>query len=116
MIMYRAWEIKTSRLEAESPRRKILPEIYFRQVEKIMLYLTKHLVQWIVLSVVKYWFILSTKTKKYIVKNLPKIHTFFKKKSKTLNQKKNTFMRRAILESRTKIRRIKEKVKKDHEE
>ena len=116
MLMFQAWEIKTLRTELPPSPRKIVPEIYFRHVEKTMLYLAKYVVQSIVLGIAKFWFIISTKTKKYVVKNLPKIHTFFKKKSKNLNQQKNTFIQKAILESKSKIRKIKEKVKKDHGE
>lgn len=116
MIMFRAWEIKTSRVEISEPKRKIMPEIYFRHIEKIMLYSAKYFIQWLVLGIAKVWFIATAKTKKYVVKNLPKIHSFFKKKTKDLNQQKNTFVQRAILESKSKIRKMKEKVKKEHEE
>jgi len=116
MMMFRAWEIKTSRIEKPLLKRKIFPEIYFRHVEKIMLYLAKHIIQWIVLMAVKYWFIIHTKTKKWAGRKLPKIYEFFKKKSKDINQQKNSFVQKAILESKIKIKHIREKVRKDHEE
>lgn len=115
MMMFRAWEIETSRIERPHDSRKIVPELSFRHIEKIMLYLAKHIVQWIVLSLVKTWFIIFTKTKKWTKKNLPKIVKFFRRKSKDMEKKKDSFVRRAILESKTKIRRIKEKVRKEHE-
>jgi hypothetical protein len=115
MLSFRAWEIKTLRENPAVSPRKLLPEVYFRHIEKIMLYLAKHIIQSIVLMVVKYWFIVVTKTKKWIKKNWPKISKFLKKEAKDINQQKNSFVRRAILESKTKIRRIKEKVRREHE-
>jgi len=114
MLMFRAWEIKTSRVEDPSST-QIFPKIYFRHVEKIMLYLAKHIIQWIVLIIVKYWFILVAKTKKWGDKNLPKISEFFKKKTNNINEQRNSFVRKSILESKMKIRHIREKVRKDHE-
>lgn len=116
MVTFRAWEIKTGRVEIPYQAKSILPKIYFRHVEKIMLYLTKHIVQWIVLMAVKYWFIVYTKTKKWAGKKLPKIYDFFKTKPKVLIQPKNSFIQKAILESKIKIRNIKEKVKREHGE
>ena len=116
MLMFRAWEIKTSRVERPLSTTNIFPEIYFRQVEKIMLYLAKHVIQWIVLVTVKYWFILITKTKKWISNNSPRIHNFLKKKVKDVSLQNDTFVSRAILESKIKIKRMKERIKKDHEE
>jgi len=116
MLMFRAWEIRNSAHEEPIKYRNILPTIYFRQVEKIMLYLTKHIIQSIVLVVVKYWFILSAKTKKWVLKKLPKINDFFKSDVKKNVVPKKTFVGKAILESKIKIQKIKERVKKDHEE
>ena len=114
MLSFRAWQIETLRIEPQTPERKLLPEIYFRHLEKIMLHLAKHVIQWIVLMSVKGWYILLTKTKKWVGKNWPKISKFLKKKTKEIDDKRMTFAKRAILESKMKIRRIKEKVKKDH--
>jgi len=115
MLMFRAWEIKTSRVENTSSTREIFPKIYFRHVEKIMLYLAKHIIQWVVLIVVKYWFILVAKTKKWGDKNIPKISEFFKKKTSDISKKRNSFIRKSVLESKMKIRNIREKVRRDHE-
>ena len=114
--MYRAWEIKTSRVEKPGPDKKVFPKIYFRHVEQVMLYLIKRGVQWVVIIVVKYWFIIATKIRKWGSKNLPKIFSFFKKKTKDFDQQKRSFVRKAVLESKAKIRRIKEKVRREHEE
>ena len=81
-----------------------------------MLYLTKHAVQWTVLVVVKYWFTLTTKTRGWASKNLPKVHKFFTKTEKVQDPQKRTFVERAILESKIKIKKVKERVRKEHEE
>jgi len=116
MLWYRAWEIQTKGVSNFNPQRNIPPEIYFRQIEKIMLYLTKHAVQWIVLFVAKYWFIIAAKANNWVTKNLPKINKFFTKKEKGQDPTKRTFVERAILESKIKIKRVKERVKKEQEE
>lgn len=114
MLSFRAWQIETLRVEPQTPKRKLIPEIYFRHLEKIMLHLAKHVIQSILLMVVKAWFIVLTKTKKWVGKNWPKISAFFHKQKNELNQQRNTFVKRAVLESKIKIRRIKEKVKREH--
>ena len=116
MLMFRAWEIKTLRTEPTISPRNLIPEMYFRHVEKFMLYLTKHVIQWIVLMVVKFWFIIYAKTKKWTGKKLPKIYEFFKEKTKDISQQENSFIQRAILESKIKIKHIREKIRRDHEE
>jgi len=116
MLLFRAWEIRTSLVEKPQPDVDIYPKIQFRHVEKIMLYLAKHVIQSIVLVVVKYWFIVSTKIRNWIGKNWPKIYNFFRTKTDDITQQKSTFVGRAVLESKIKIKRIREKVKRDHEE
>jgi len=115
IVTFRAWEIKTNRVEQPIVSKGILPKIYFRHVEKIMLYLAKHVIQWVVLMAVKYWFIIYTKAKKWIYKKSPKIHQFFHKKPQNIIEKRNSFIYKAVLESKIKIQNIKEKIKKDHE-
>lgn len=116
MLMFRAWEIRTSQVEKPQSDIDIYPKIQFRHIEKIMLYLAKHVIQAIVLVVVKYWFIVSTKIKNWIGKNWPKIYNFFRTKTDEVTAQKSTFVSRAVLESKIKIKRIREKVKRDHEE
>jgi len=116
MISYQAWEIKTLRVEKNNNPAKIMPEMYFRHVEKIILYLTKNIIQWIILITVKYWYISCAKIKKWGNKNWPKVSNFFKNRIENLDYKKNTFIKRAVLESKIKIKRIKEKVKRENEE
>lgn len=114
MLAFRAWEIRTLQIKVENTESPV-PEISFRHIEKIMLYLTKHIVQGIVLAVVKYWFIITTKTKKLIMGKWPQMHDYFSKKPGSSGEEKPSFFKKAILESKTKIKRIKEKVKKEHE-
>jgi hypothetical protein len=117
MIMFQAWEIKKAEGLKPQLNKKIIPEIYFRHVEKIMLYLAKHIIQSIVLIIVKYYFIFSTKFKKWIGKNWPRVYYFFKKKEVMNTEiQKNSFFRKAVLESRVKIKKIKENVRREHEE
>lgn len=115
MLNYRAWEIAKNKIEKPSPHQKVIPEIYFRHLEKIMLYLAKYSIQWIVLMVIKIWFILTTKIQKIVQKKLPKIYNIFKKKENS-NGKKISSVYRALVELRTKIRRVKEKTIKENEE
>jgi len=111
MLLFRTWEIRTNR-KIVSQSNLSLPEIPFRHLEKNMLYLTKHIVQGLVLVVVKYWFIAIIKTKRFIIENWPKVHHFLKKKPKKV-QSKMSFVKRAILESRIKIQRMKQKIKEE---
>jgi hypothetical protein len=115
MLSFRAWEIKTGRVEYSSSSKEILPKIYFRHIEKIMLYLAKYVIQFFVLMVVKYWFIIYTKSKKWICNKSPNIHRFFHKKSTNITEKRDSFIHKAVLESKIKIRNIKEKIKREHE-
>lgn len=115
MLSQRAWELETNQVSTPENPRKLLPELYFRKVEKIALYITKHLVHWIVLFLVKYWYIFSAKAKKWLNKNSPKIINLLKiKKEKNLNQKPS-FVRKALRELSIKIKRTKEKIKIEHE-
>lgn len=114
MLVFRAWEIKTGRITlGEEPRYKL--ELSFRYIEKIILYITKHVIQWIVLSSVKLWFLVITKTRLLIQNKLPKISKFFQKKQNN-DPRKISFVQRAVIESKIKIKKVKEKIKKDHEE
>jgi hypothetical protein len=113
MLLFRIWEIKTNRKQIEKEELS-LPELPFRHLEKNMLYLTKHVVQGLVLVVVKYWFISVIKTKKFIIENWPKIHHFFKRKPRKENSKMS-FTKRAILESKFKIKRMKQRIREEIE-
>lgn len=114
MLFYQAWKIKKSKVEKPPKSSKFLPDIYFRQVEKIMLYWMKKGIQWLILMTVKYWTILVEENKKVINKKFPQIKTFFKK----IRRKRGhgDFIHKAMIESRFKIKRIREKVKKEYED
>ncbi len=117
MLAFRAWEIKTERVKIPEVSESPIPDLSFRHVEKSMLYLTKHLVQGFVLAVAKYWFIFVTKTKKKVADSWPKLNAYFQKKQETSDvNMKPSFFRKAVLESEAKIKKIKEKIRKEHEE
>ncbi len=115
MLLFRAWEIRTNRIVIEEDKPKYTPELSFRYFEKIILYMTKHIIQWIVLSSVKIWFIVTTKIQFWFKNKMPKINKFFQKKQNT-DSRKISFVERAVMESKIKIKRVKEKIKKEHEE
>lgn len=112
MVFFRAWEIKTSRIEISSKEKKALPEIPFRHLEKNMLYFIKHLIQGFVFVSAKYWFIFVTKIKKIFNKKLPKIKALFRKNTNQ-NSYRHSFFSKAILESKAKIKHIREKVREE---
>ena len=116
MLAFRAWELRTARASMPENVENKVTDLTFRHVKKNMLYLTKHIVQGIVLVVVKYWFICVTKTRKWISDKWPKINAYFQKKPESTENQKPSFFRKAILESEAKIKRIKEKVKREHGE
>lgn len=115
--MFRAWEIRKVADSNPLPTRKLIPEIYFRHVERIMLYLAKHIIQSIVLLTVKGYFILSTRTKRWLGLNWPKVYNLFRKNPPVNPEpQQTTFFQKAVRESKAKIRKIKENVKKDQAE
>lgn len=114
MLTYRAWELKTARVatnDSEEIKPLIIP---FRRIEKISLYVAKHLIQGLLVFVAKYWFIISIKIRKKFNQIWPKIHAFLIRK-KIANYNRNLFIKRAIFESKVKIKRIKEKVKRENQ-
>jgi hypothetical protein len=115
MLTFRAWEIRTDRVKITEKNKDPVPELYFRHVEKNIMHFAKHIIQWIVLTIVKYWLIITTKTKKWLGENWPKVHRLFEKKELSNSPMRISFFRRAILESKSKISKLKEKIKEDHE-
>lgn len=117
MLYYRAWELRTSRksIPDGNTTLNIAPDLSFRHVEKNVLYFTKHVLQNILLFVIKWWFIMVANIKRWA---MPKINSYFGKKEVESEEqpKRLSFWRRAILESKAKIRKMKEKVKKEQEE
>jgi hypothetical protein len=111
MLMFRAWEIRTDRLIQE---KQYARELSFRNTEKIILFIIKHLIQSIILTSVKVWYLIITKTRVLLQNKLPKVNNLFHKKTKT-DSRKLSFVERAVLESKIKIKKIKEKIKREHE-
>jgi len=75
------------------------------------------MIQHIVVFSVKSWFLFITKTKIWIQNKLPKLNKFFKKKENNgTDSRKISFVERAIIESKIKIKKVKEKIKQEHEE
>lgn len=117
MLLFRVWEIKTSRIiVSEISEEKLPSRISFRYIETIILYLAKHAIQWTVLLFVKLWYLLVSRIKLIILDKLPKINRFFNRISKSDDPRKISFVQRAVIESKIKIKRVKEKIKKEHEE
>lgn len=115
MLMFRAWQIRTMRIPIPENIENRVPDLTFRHIEKSMLYLTKHIIQWIVLGVAKWWFITVTKTRKWVSEKWPKLHDRFTKRPEENKETTSpSFVQRAILESKAKIKRIKEKVRREH--
>ena len=79
MLCFRVWEIKTGKIDTQNLDNQ-MPELSFRHIERYMLYWTKRIIQWIVLSVVKYWLITVNKVKNFVSSKWPKINSLFKKK------------------------------------
>ena len=117
MLFFRAWELRTGRVTLSEEMITWNPQLSFRQTEKTVLYLTKYIVQGIVFTGAKYWFIVTTKAKNEI-KKIPKVHAILQKKQSATptSNSKISFLQRSVIESKMKIRRIREKVKKEHEE
>ena len=115
MLSYREWEIRTSRVKEKEERENYLPKLSIKEVEKITLYVIKHIIQSVVILIVKGWFLFITKTKILIQNKSPKIHKFFQKKT-SIDSRKISFVERAVLESKIKIKKVKDKIKKEHEE
>jgi len=115
MLSFRAWEIKTSRVQIPENNKSSLPKISFRHLEKNMLYLTKYIVQGILFIFAKYWFIITTKIRKWFNSKWPKINSYFrnKKEEEQNTSYRHSFFKKAILESKAKIRNIREKVKEE---
>lgn len=114
MLNYSAWEVKTG---ARSPHRSwriVVPPI--RHIEKYLLYSLKHLVQNLILILVKYWILLATKIKRWILENWPKIkRRFVKEKDGSAYPKNPSFLRRAVFESKVKIKRMKQQIKQEND-
>src|SRR3989339_2284093 len=95
MLIVRDWKLRTKRIIIIDEQDKFTPNLSFRYFEKIFLFLTKHIIQWIVLSSVKVWFLIVAKTKVLFQNKLPKINKLFKKKEGIFDSRKISFIQRA---------------------
>ena len=116
MLTYRAWELRTIRVKMPEINENYTPDLTFRHLERNVLYLIKHIVQIIILDIAHTWFTVTTKTKKWIKAHWPHVHNYVEKKLEPVPPEKYSFVRRAINESKVKIKRVREKVKKEHAE
>jgi hypothetical protein len=114
---YRAWEIRTRGAETTLDSAPYTENFSFRNIEKVVLYLTKNFIVLVVLGVAKYWFIAVTKSKKWLEENMPKVLNVFKRKEVQEDglTKNYSFTRRLILELRAKLRRTREAIRREHE-
>ena len=60
-------------------KRVISLPIHTEMQQEQLEYITKHVIQWIILTSVKFWFIIITKTKILIQNKLPKINRLFQR-------------------------------------
>lgn len=116
VLNYSAWEVRSGLRKSERDWKIILPPV--RQFEKYLLYSLKHLVQNLVLVVVKYWILFVTKVKKWVAETWPKIRNRIKKTSHKIESeypKGPSFMKRAIFESKIKIKRMKKQIEQEND-
>lgn len=115
MLIFRAWEIKTMRVELQLNTKQRGLEFSYKDIEKTLLYIIRRIIFVVVLTCVKYWLIISTKIKKEVSENWPKIHKLFQSKPKEISPRKHSFISQTILESKARISKLKEKIRKEHE-
>ena len=116
VLSYRAWQIKNGQeINIYLPKDPIL-NISFVKLEKNILVFLKVYIQKAVLIIAKYWFLLVIKIKKFLMEKWPKIHDFFQKKPVDLSvPQKPSFFTKALLESKAKIKHLKQKIHEDHD-
>ena len=115
MLIFRSWEIKTMRFDNSLNTNKRNFVVSFKDIEKSFLYIIRRIIFVVILTCVKYWLIITTKIRKRIIENWPKVHNLFKSKEKELTPKKHSFVSQTILESKARISKLREKIKKEHE-
>ena len=116
VLSYRSWEIRNGNEIIAHKIENPISKISFRDLERMVAHLLKHYIQQIVLIVVKYWFILRIRTKKFIMEKWPKVYKIFEKKPFDPNVPlKPSFFTKALLESKVKIKRLKQKIHEDHD-
>jgi hypothetical protein len=114
MLSYRTWELRTGQVTF-NPSDTEAFELSFRKMERTMLYVAKHLIQGFLLVVVKYWLIAITRVRKWLMEKWPKVYGVFKTKEPSPTPIRPSFFTKALMESKTKIKRLKQKIREDHE-
>ncbi len=116
ILAYSAWQVRAGMRNQNRDWKIVFPPI--RQLEKYLLYSLKHLIQHLVLSIVKYWILGMIKIKKWFIENWPKIKARLRKNKPKLEPtypKSPSFVRRAVFESKIMIKRMKQKIKHDND-
>lgn len=116
VLSYRYWEIQNGNEIIAHKIKNPISKITFRSIERNVLHLLKYFIQKIVLVLAKYWFIVRIRTKKFLMGKWPKIYSIFEKKPFDPNAPlKPSFVTKALLESKVKIKRLKKKIHEDHD-
>lgn len=89
-------------------------DLQFRHIEKYMLFYTKNVLQYMVLGIARVWFVLSNKIQNQIEDKWPKIHKYFYKEPEVGSPRKISFIHKAVLESKAKIQKMKEKINREN--
>lgn len=105
-----AWEVETG---VRNPDTYPVFKISIRKTEKYVLYYTKWVLQSIVINTVKIWFIFIAKTKKFLKERWPKLVSKLRPKPLEPGERPS-FARRAVIESKIKIKRAKENIREKH--
>lgn len=119
ILNYSAFEVRSGMRGEKRTWHIIVPPI--RHLEKYLLYFLKHLIQSIVLLTVKYWILFVTRLQKWWITAWPKIQKIFTRKKHDIRDIENqypknpSFLRRAIFESKIKIKRMKQKIREDND-
>lgn len=115
ILYYRKLELANGKGNIEQRTLKIIPDFSLRQLEKNFWILIKYGVQKLILFVVKYWIITNIRVKKWISEKWPLVLAIFKsKKTESETQKSPSFFTKALIESKYKIKRMKQKIKEEH--
>jgi len=116
ILSFSAWEVRNNLRQEKRSFKITLPNT--EQLEKFFLVSLKEIIQGLLLLLVKYWVIFVTKIKKWFIINWPKIKARFYKNKIQKEEgypKSPSFVKRAIFESKIKIKRIKDKIKEDND-
>jgi hypothetical protein len=110
LLSFSAWEVESG---VRNPDTYPVFKISIRKIEKYVLYYTKWILQSIVINIVKVWFILVAKTKKFLKEKWPKLVNKLHPKPLEVGERPS-FVRRAVIESKIKIKRAKENIREKH--